>query len=199
MPFVYIKDTAKVELNMHQAQTLQPIANVLHARMLDADQTSANLTAMASAVVTAVNAHLNVWSEATVMDNVTCTGLSTATAPQAVDNFSSGTKGSNTTTPAIPGVCALVKLTTAKRGRSYRGRIYIGEIGASAETGEFGQLGSTYITAVNDLVSAISGALGGLTPVSALVVASRKLGTSEDVTTFVCEPATAYQRRRALR
>ena len=197
MPFTPIANTAKIELIGHSGITEQPIVNVMHSGLGGAD-TFAEVDAIALAVKGVVLAHLNVWSSTMFFDEVRVTSLDTATSPQATEAFPAATQG--TASPdAIPGAAALVKLLTATRGRSYRGRIYVGIIAANEVGDGNGTLSVSFQGVVNAYISAIEAALNALTPSVGLVVASRKLGISSFVLSANCEPTVAYQRRRGLR
>lgn len=198
MPFVAIADTAKLEVLGHDSGSAQPIANVMHCRLLDASQDAAHLGAIADAVNGVILGHLNVWSSAMVFDEVRATGLSSALAPQVSSPFPPGTQGS-AGAATYPGVCALVQLKTLLRGRSFRGRVYIGPIAANEALDTVGHVSTSFQTVVNDYMTAIGTNLAGLTDPSILVVASRKLGTSENLTSFSTEQLSAYQRRRSQR
>jgi hypothetical protein len=196
--FVRIADTAKVELLGHDTGSAQPFANVMHAIMLDADQTPTNVANMAAAIEDVVGLNLGVWTSSAQLDSVRVTGLSTATSPQATEPFPAGTFGT-AAAATFPGVCALVKLITTVRSRSGRGRIFIGPIAANEALDSVGHISTSFQGVVNIYIGAIETALATLTPTSSLVVASRKLGTSTFVTSAQCEALSAYQRRRALR
>lgn len=198
MPFTAITDTAKVELNGHDVTTHQLWANVMHVTIPDADQSFANLLLIADAVKGVCNGNKDVWSAGAGLDNVTVTGLATATSPQAISAFAPGTVGTSAF-DSFPGVAALVKLTTATRGRSFRGRIFLGPIANVDVQDAAGTLSTGYQGIVTTFLGALRTALQGLSLATDLCVASRVLGISTPVTNSVCETLTAYQRRRGLR
>jgi hypothetical protein len=92
-------------------------------------------------------------------------------------------------------VAAIVKLQTARRGRSYRGRIYLGPMGeAQAESGVFVET-----TRVADQASWVAFSNQLVTDGMALVVASYLHETSEQVLAITVESPLATQRRRQSR
>lgn len=92
----------------------------------------------------------------------------------------------------IPAEAALIKLRTGQRGRSHRGRIYLGGIGedrnvnGAITTATVTELQSDWTDFVDDMATAG-------TP---LVVASYKLATAHTVTSIVAETIAGTQRRR---
>lgn len=197
MPFVRIADTAKVELFWHDAVSLQEGVNVLHALLADADQSLANVQAMATAVAGVVVASgSKFWSVNWVFDKCVVTGLATATSNQATAVVSVPGPGSG---DMVPGVAALVTMTTALRNRSGRGRIFWGGIPSNQILTGSGGIAAATVLDVNNFTSDIQTTLQGLTPASDLVVASKKLGLSHIVNTHVCEMNSAFQRRRSQR
>jgi hypothetical protein len=170
--------------------------NVLHAAC-PAAPTSAQIEAIAEAVDSTVGAHLNVWGDQMHYDGTRVTDLNSVSGPQVLepDNAGPGTGGNN----APAGVCCLVKLTTATRGRSERGRIFISACPTSDLINDGTAWDPAYLTVVNNAFIAMATALQALPSASDLVVASRKLGTSTNVTTIGAEAAPAYQRRRGGR
>jgi hypothetical protein len=95
----------------------------------------------------------------------------------------------------IPQAASIVKLRTAKRGRSYRGRIFLpflpegGQNNGTLNAGDVAQAQ----TAWDDFVVDIAG------NDCSLVVASYKHQTAEVVTTVLVEGEAATQRRRQSR
>jgi len=198
MPFVHILDTAKLEIVGHSTTTLQPVVNVLHVGIAEVDQTQVKMQAMADAVGAAVLADVTQWSNEWTGDFVRCTGLKTATAPQATNFAIAGALGTGASAPI--NACALIKLTTALRGRAYRGRVFMSPLKASyVSNGSNITSGAraTFDVFIND----IQAALAGLTPPSTLCIARRTgpaFGGSEDVTGWSTELEMASQRRRLV-
>jgi hypothetical protein len=95
----------------------------------------------------------------------------------------------------LPQVAAIVKLQTALRGRSHRGRVFLPFVAEGKVAN--GVLASGNVTNVqsgwSSFVSSLSG--GGFT----LVVASYTVGHKFDVTSVVAESLAATQRRRQPR
>jgi hypothetical protein len=197
MPFVRIADTAKVEIIASATGLNQPIVNVLHCRLTDANQDVAHLTAIANAVDTALAGSYNAWAPgAYAINEIVATGLATATSPQVA--VASSVVGGGTH-KAVPGLAYLSKLLTATRGRSYRGRIFWSPVVDAALADELGDVTSGFVAAIDATTSAIQTALSALSPPAPLVVASRLLGTSALVTSATCESSVAFQRRRSGR
>lgn len=194
MGFSPIANTAKVAIEGHNGLTLVPIANILHASC-GSSPTQTYLQTMADAVRDAVVLDLNTWPSDYTCDQVVVTDLNTATGPQAVS--SSGPIAGTGDTMNATQACGLVKHTTAKRGRSYRGRSYLPIPADTLLTG--GLLDATIIDRLDDLFENIQTKLAGLSPASELVIGSRKLGTSEAITLSKTETTTATQRRRVGR
>lgn len=94
-----------------------------------------------------------------------------------------------------PATAVLVKLTTAHRGRTARGRLFLPYTGESAMSD--GNLDSGIQSSMQTEWTAFNGAIASDadTPMS-IVVASYKLATIENVTSFFVEPVLATQRRR---
>lgn len=198
MPFIYVANTCKVEIVGHSTSTLQPVVNVLHAIMLDADQTQANIDDMAGAVDSAVLADVTQWSDEWTGDYVRVTGLKNATAPQGTSNAIAGTHGTGASAPI--NACALIALHTAKRGRAYRGRVFMSPLKAS-HVSNGSSITSAAQATFDVFIGDIRSALVGLTPASDLCIARRSgpaAGASEPVTGYTTEAEMASQRRRLV-
>lgn len=104
----------------------------------------------------------------------------------------SGTHAGGDITPAV---AAIVKEKTAKRGRSYRGRIFLPWLHESAMAN--GAVDGTELTNLQTAWSAWLTAMhgGAVEP----VVASYQLATAEPITDVVVEQLLATQRRRQMR
>jgi hypothetical protein len=197
MGFVAIANTAKVEILGHNTDSLVPIATIMHITC-GATPTQSLLAEYAEAINDAYNdSSINVaYPNNYNRDNVTVTDLNSVSGPQAVDTGASGVGGADAMT--APQACALLKLTTAKRGRSYRGRVYFPIPGDVLTTGD-GNVSSGQITHILAWYDAMASNLAGASTASSFVVASRKLGTSQVVTGRAVEPTVATQRRRVGR
>jgi hypothetical protein len=95
----------------------------------------------------------------------------------------------------MPQVAAIVKFLTAKRGRSYRGRIYIPFVAENTTTA--GKLGPTPVANTTTAWIAFHTALTSAT--LDMCVASYKNATQEPIIALACETYTATQRRRLKR
>lgn len=196
MPFVAILDGVKVEIIGHDLSTNVDTANVMHV-IGTAGISVADLTAIAEAFV-------NRWElmmSAEVVGNATwslteviATDVNTVGGAQWVQTVSGG-GGTGSSAPA--GVCSLVKLLTAQRGRRARGRVFLGPLVLGAFTGD--QLTSAYVTALNTQLTDLVTDLAALSTPTTLAVASRVDGIARPVTTFSIETTVAYQRRRGAR
>jgi hypothetical protein len=98
-------------------------------------------------------------------------------------------------TDVIPQACYLMKLLTLKRGRSYRGRIFLPFLAETKQS--FGTLDTT---AVSNTTAAWVAFHTAMTSAGFdFVVASYKLATADNVAAIACESQSATQRRRARR
>lgn len=94
-----------------------------------------------------------------------------------------------------PANCYLIKMTTAIRGRSYRGRLFMPFV-AEAQSSA-GQLDLSNVSACTAAWVAFTNQL--VTDGFALVVASYKLAVATQVLNIACEPSVATQRKRQTR
>jgi hypothetical protein len=196
MPFHPIALAAKAELLFHHTITLQSIVNVLHVGCT-ATPPQSEIDGLAAAIDTWVGGHLNIWGNQVHYDGTRVTGQNTVSDPQAVNGTNAGVGTGGNNAPA--GVCTLVKLTTATRSRSGRGRIFISASPQSDLISDGTQWDPAYLTVVQNGIIALATALIALTPASDLVVGSKKTGTAHNVTTVSAEGPPAYQRRRGGR
>lgn len=95
----------------------------------------------------------------------------------------------------IPQASNLIKLLTAKRGRSYRGRVYLPW--CSEQYGTDGVLNSTNVATCSAAWAAFDAAMDSAG--TKLVVASYLHSTAEEVVALGCENYLATQRRRNKR
>jgi hypothetical protein len=194
MGFVAIADTAKVELVGIDSASGQEIVNVMHAKVGSAP-TGTYLLQVANVYETYYASIITgIGPSSLTGQRVVVTDLNTIGGPQ-VTVFMSGVTGSGTT--GATGAAALLKLTTAVRGRSFRGRAFVGPLTSAAVNGD--RISSGTIAAIGTAFGTLQTSLAALTPGSAVRVASRKLGTGNDVTGFGVEILPAYQRRRGAR
>jgi len=191
-PLPIITDTYRVALNYTNTVNGLIAANVMHFKK--SGGTSADLA-------TKLNSHAtNTMFE---LLPTTCSVTSIVITPL------DGSSASYPYTPATPAnwtghggagdfspqVAAIVKLLTGKRGRSYRGRVYLPWI-AEAQSGGGGLNGTSKNTTTSAWTAFLAAMLGDGWQ---MVVASYKLETSEAVLTTTCEGFTATQRRRNAR
>lgn len=200
MPFTPVADTWEVALDGNNVFTLEPWAMIFH--VLDTGDHS-DVTRP-----TAIAAGFRAWwishmkgdlSDSITLLKVVCRDLESATGLEVTDTTSLPAPGTQTSAPAGGQVAAIITQLTSVRGRSYRGRKYLPGILASDISGAGGQLiNSTrqaeYQAQFDTLNSAIAAL--SLTPAVAVAVASRKLGTSQAVTSNLCRQNLGTVRRR---
>lgn len=162
--------------------------NVLHFR--GAPGSAAGLYTAIEANVTA-----NMWaqtSSTTFIREVAITPLDGSTATLVNNPVTAAKWSGQSTSSGIPQSANIIKLRTAKRGASYRGRIFLPWVTETAQA--FGILDSTSVTTQTAtwVTFRTAVAAAGYT----LVVASYKLATAELVVTATSELYTGTQRRR---
>ncbi len=155
----------------------------------------------ANGVATAIDAHVTagMWyaqnSHAHVYElDVTPLDGSGTTAIFGTGSPAKWTGGSSTF-DVNPQVCSVVKLQTAKRGRSYRGRVYLPWVAENRVTN--GLLDPTDVAAANTIWATFLSDM--ITAGARPVVASYLHATAENVTGVLYERPTATQRRRQSR
>lgn len=109
----------------------------------------------------------------------------------SIQNAITGGRGGGQHLP--PQCCGLLSLETQGRGRSYRGRTFIGPVLEQEQDG--GTITTSYSNVMQAFVTAVSNSYNS-TP-WAWVVYSRKLGTSQPVTRVHIRIFIATQRRRS--
>jgi hypothetical protein len=114
----------------------------------------------------------------------------TVTHPTTGAKWTGGTAGDY-----IPNLALIVKETTGKRGKSYRGRIYLPAITEASQIN--GVLTPATVTTMQTAWNTFYTAMSTATVIPCVV--SQKLGTAENVTTFTVEPMAATQRMRLSR
>lgn len=190
MALPVITDTYRVFFKWSHAASGQSAGNVMHFR-----KTASNAGAVGALIDGNVTA--NMWnptsSGASVTElHITPLDGSTATFIQTA----SGAKWTGGTTgDFIPGAAALVSLRTVRRGRSYRGRVYLPFVGESNQTN--GALIAGSVTAVSTAWATFLNAMIAAT--CPLVVASYRLASATDVASTVAETLLGTQRRRQSR
>lgn len=194
MPFTPIADCWKVELVGHHSVTLTPIVNVLHA--LDTTpHTLATATGLAIGAEDAFHGRRGAWPDEFVWDFARATDAASDIGPQYTSVVFAGEVG---TAGHFGGsqVSVLIKLLTAFRGRSYRGRIFIPAVSTVAGTNT---PDAAQVAQVDNIPSDLNTNWGALPSVPVLAVGSRKLGTCHAVQSWSVEPSIATQRRRVGR
>jgi hypothetical protein len=155
------------------------------------------------AVFTCIDAHVTtgLWtfiSSNLTADSMTITPLDGVTASSTIAITPAAKWSGQSAGEAIPNMANLIKLTTAKRGRSYRGRLYLPNVGEPDQTN--GKLAvakvPTTTTAWNTFIAAI-----GTDATTSLImgIASYTHSTIDPVINAFCEGTAATQRRRLTR
>jgi hypothetical protein len=193
-PFAPIPLTAKCALQWFDSISSTTIVNVMHAKV-SASPSTPNLNDVGDAFEAfGVAITNNVSPTGVTWEGVTVTDLNSSTGPQVVRHLVTATGAG---AHGAAGPCALLKLNTALRGRTYRGRVYIGPLVETAVA--LNQIAPGTASAITAAYDTLETTLLGLTPISAVVIASRKLLTSTAVSARSVEPTPAYQRRRGSR
>lgn len=192
MPLPVIADTYRVAFNWTNTQDTSLATNVMHFRKGGSNP---------AALQTSLDAHVtaDMWkmvSPGASVDNLVITPLdgSSVSYPWSTGKPAKWT-GNGAAGDWIPQVSSLIKLLTAKRGRSYRGRVFLPF--TSEGTVAYGICNATYVglctTAwVNFRTAMIADGFQ-------IVIASYVLATAENVIAIACESRTATQRRRQVR
>lgn len=121
-----------VEVVFHGVQNSTPVVNVYNVRDTGVLDTS-RLTEIG-------NTFKDWWDDfvkpiqvdSYILQDITVTAQEVSTGPQVVLNFTTGNTGTNTNVDAAGNAAAVISWRTASIGRSYRGRTYIGALGAGA-------------------------------------------------------------------
>lgn len=188
MPLPIIADTFRVAFNWSASG--QHAANVMHFR--DASANAEAVAAHIDAVVTQA-----MWSTATSSSSVTSLEVTPLDGSSVTFLYPvSGLKWSGNASAGdwIPMAAGMVSLRTARRGRSYRGRVYLpftAESGVTNGAVNFSLTG--WQTAWTNFIANITGSD------THLVVASYTNATAEDVVSAIVETELGTQRRRQSR
>lgn len=155
----------------------------------------------ASQVATAIDAHVTAGMWFAQNSHAAVTELDVTPLDGSGTTFTFATasaakwKGGSSTFDVNPQVAAVVKMVTAKRGRSYRGRVFLPWVAENRVTN--GAFDPTDLAAVNALWATF---LTDMNTASVHpVIASYLHATSERVTGVSFEARTATQRRRQNR
>lgn len=166
--------------------------NVMHFRA--GTVTAAELATYLDGIVSA-----GMWNQTVTTVGVTQLDITPLDGTSATYTFATGRpakwSGAISAGDIIPAGAAIVKLQTAKRGRSYRGRVYLPFVAEGAN--DSGTLHSTDVDALQSAWSAF------LTTTEsgdvAWVVASYVHATAEDIIAVTAEAELGTQRRRQRR
>lgn len=166
--------------------------NVMHFK-------KAGSTAAALAAALNTNATNTMWEHTSTSSKITEIDITPLDAGTVTLQYAVGTPanwtGHGGAGDVIPQSCAVIKLLTGKRGRAYRGRVFLPWL-AEGQSDNGKILGSLQTT--------LNGAwLAFHTAMTAagwdFVVASYRYQTAEDVVTAAAETWTATQKRRLIR
>jgi hypothetical protein len=194
MPFVPIPGVAKVAITSTNSDTGAPATNVFHAKCTPGALLT-ELANMASPFVTFVGTlAADLWPADVAGQDIVLTDLTTATGNQYTVPITSAV-GSGASD--LSGGALLAKFLTATRGRSYRGRAFLGPCRTGTFTND--SAGSIIRGQIDTALAALQLALVSLTPASDIVVASKALHLGSVILSAACETKPAYQRRRGNR
>lgn len=188
-PLPVILNTYRVALGWVNSDTGLTATNVMHFRKA-ASNPAALFTSFDSHVTQAMWDHTNTHSQITTIDITPLDGTS-VTLPEVITpaaKYGGGFAG----TAIIPQCAAIVKLVTGKRGRSYRGRLFLPWVDEAAF--DEGMIVGANNTAQQAAWVAFIAAMTG--DGWAQVVASYKLATAENVVGVLCEKHTGTVRKR---
>jgi hypothetical protein len=167
--------------------------NVLHCHVPTLSVSPSDITAAATAIQTAVLAHLSIWSDSVKFLNIRAQDKSMPGGIIVDVPFPGGTTGTNGGT-ALPGnVAAVATLRTATGGRSGHGRVYMfGLVTQQVDPGD--QVKGTYVTAVLAWFTDIQANLAFVS--QTLAVFSRVHAVCHDLVTVTMDLNLDSQRRR---
>jgi hypothetical protein len=187
-PLPVIADCRRVSLNWSYGIQLRA-TNVIH--LAGVEPLDDVFTALQESVVSDLWACVSDTAKVDSVDIIPLDG-SSAGSHYVTDTSTDGRWKGGVSGECIPAVCALVKMTTAFRGRSNRGRAFLPFVGESAQNA--GLMNATEVsngnTAWADFLEAMAA------NASPLCVASYKNSSFHLVTTAEVEPIAATQRRR---
>jgi hypothetical protein len=191
-PLPVIPDVVRCSFNWTSTEYPRHAVNVMHFSVLTYN-ISALMTSLEASVTTQMWSHTPSTSKIT---SIKFTPLDGSAASVDIAT-SGGSKWSGNGTPGttVPQVSAIVKLLTAQRGRSHRGRIFLPWVGEGDMNA--GILSTTEVTALQSAWTAFIAAMS--TSVKPMVVASYTLSTASVVTSVLAETQLATQRRRQPR
>lgn len=193
-PLPVISLTYRVALNWHANSGAQSAENVIHIRSVSGAHTPAEVfAALAGAVAN------DMWSpvaSTAIIDSATITPLDGLSATVTIGTDGSAKWIGEGSGELLPAVAAIIKLTTAGRGRSARGRVYLpftAESAINAGLMSSPTLRNQTTESWQDFQELLTA--GGYQH----VVASYKLASAQTIANYDCENAFATQRRRQSR
>lgn len=188
MPLPIITDVFRCAVEQHNSVTNTSAYSIIH--IIDGSQTASQIGTHVNAAFHATNFWDNMANTTHLVGtNVTpLDGVGTSVFVPAGSNTAAG----SATGDPIPAVCQTVTLYTDKRGRSYRGRIYMPFVAESKLTaGIIDPTGTATAQAdATAFMTTLASTTGGI------VVASYLLSTSELVTSVLVRGKASTQRRR---
>jgi hypothetical protein len=187
-----ILNTFRVALNWIDTDSGLNATNVMHFRKASADAEDVANTIDGNVVagmwgVTRQHAHVHTL-EVTPLDGSGATFTFLTGDPAKWS-------GGDSPGDAIPQMAAIIKLVTSKRGRSYRGRVFIPWVTESNQTA--GKIAGAAVTSLQSAWTTFVSDMDGDS--CQLVIASYALATAEDVTAILAESFSGTQRRRLHR
>lgn len=189
-PLPVITNCYRVSLDWKSSVSSQIAENVIHVVAAGSDAPS-----VATAVDAAFAANQFTCAASTASISTLHVTPLDGSSSTVVHNVTNAHAAGEVTGDWVPNVAAVVSLQTAKRGRSYRGRVYIPFVGEGAVTD--GALTSANPPALVTAWDAFRAAL--VADTMHLVVASYKHSTAENVTSEYVLAACGTQRRRQER
>lgn len=196
MPYPVIARTFRVALNWQDAAGSQHAVNVMHFRSTVDAVTPGEVAATIDAHVTRA-----MWQPVSSAFHVESLSIIALDGSSAAEEF--GTAGAAkwegpSDGDTIPQAAAIVKLTTALRGRSFRGRVFLPAVSEGVQVG--GSIDGSTMDLWRPAWTAFTAAVHDDPDTPLFVcVASYKLAESQIVTLAQPEQETGTQRRRQTR
>lgn len=183
----YIAGAARVDIryNLTSGQQVQNVLFIAKPEPFDALATAASIRAVWESTVMPFLTNNVILTEVQVTD-YSAPGGATGAA-------SSGVAGSSTSSALPPNCTIALSWRTGLAGRSYRGRTYLPGIGED-KVSSGGVIDSSFVTSLLGMGTALIAAMASEDAV--MVVASRKLGSGQTITSCIVDPTVDTQRRR---
>lgn len=119
-----------VEIVLNGVQNGVPVINVFNVKDED-EPTPARLTTIADQTKTWFNTYYKpLLHTSYTLQSIKVTALTAATGPQVNITYPSGNQGTSAGAAAAANAAAVISWRTASIGRSFRGRTYVGALGA---------------------------------------------------------------------